>query len=152
MCRPNYTRLHNIMWNNQLKYAPSAIKVGLEAAESLPACSDQPLLCWSSLNRLHMYVGYHDAKNVSNLGGDPMKLKKTFYSIIYAVLRTRRSIAFTRSQFLRRFLRDHAQTAGVWKTVEEIRGHTSLSTALVSRPHPAGNLLRIGTEIFGRNI
>ena len=83
--------------------------------------------------KLGMYVGYHDANNVSNFGGDPvnqLNLKK-FHSIIYAVLRTWRSIAVTRSQFLRRLLRDHVQTAAVWKTVEEIRGHTSLSTALV---------------------
>ena len=81
--------------------------------------------------KLCMYVGYwyHDANNVSNFGGDPVTQLnlKTFYSIIYAVLRTWRSIAATRSQFLRRLLRDHAQTAAVWKTVEEIRGHTSLS-------------------------
>ena len=42
---------------------------------------------------------------------------KKFYSIIYAVLGTWRSIAVTRSQFLRRLLRDHAQTAAVWQTV-----------------------------------
>ena len=83
--------------------------------------------------KLCMYVGYHDANNVSNFGGDSVtQFKKTFYSIIYAVLRTWRSIAVTRSQFLRRLLRDHAQIAAVWKTVEEIRGHTSLSTALVN--------------------
>ena len=58
-----------------------------------------------------------DANNVSNFGGDPIQFKKRFYSIIYAVLRTWRSIAVTRSQFLRRLLRDHAQTATVWKTV-----------------------------------
>ena len=80
--------------------------------------------------KLCMYVGYHDANNVSNFGGDPVTQLnlKTFYSIIYAVLQTWRSIAVTRSQFLRRLLRDHAQTAAVWKT---IAGHTSLSTALV---------------------
>ena len=75
-------------------------------------------------------VGYHDANNVSNFGGDPVTQLnfKTFYSIIYAVLRTWRSIAVTRSQFLQRLLRDHAQTAAVWKTVA---GHNSISTALV---------------------
>ena len=85
--------------------------------------------------KLCIYVGHHDAYNVSNFGGDPIKFKKMFYNIIYAVLRTWRSIAVTRSQFLRRLLRDHAQTAAVWKTVEEIRGHTSLSTALVCLIH-----------------
>ena len=70
--------------------------------------------------KLSMYVEYHDANNVSNFGGDPVTQLnfKTFYSIIYAVLRTWRSIkAVTRSQFLRRLLRDHAQTAAVWKAI-----------------------------------
>ena len=70
--------------------------------------------------KLCKYVGYHDANNVSNFGGDPvtqLNLKKTFYSIIYAVLRTWRSIAVTRSQFLRRLLGDHTQTASVWKAI-----------------------------------
>ena len=46
--------------------------------------------------KLCMYVGYHDANNVSNFGGDSvtqLNLKKTFYSIFYDVLRTLRSIA-----------------------------------------------------------
>ena len=46
--------------------------------------------------KLCMYVGYHDANNVSNFGGDPITFKKKCYSIIYAVLRTWRSIAVTR--------------------------------------------------------
>ena len=46
----------------------------------------------------------------------------------YAVLWARRSIAVTRSQFLRLLLRDHPQAAGVRMTVA---GHTSLNTALV---------------------
>ena len=28
--------------------------------------------------KLCMYVGYHDANNVSNFGGDPIKFKKRF--------------------------------------------------------------------------
>ena len=69
--------------------------------------------------KLSVYVGYHDANNVSNCGGDPVTQfnLKTFYSIICAVLRTWRSIGVTRSQFLRRLLRDHAQTAAVWKAI-----------------------------------
>ena len=69
--------------------------------------------------KLCMYVGYHDANNVSNVGGDPVTQLnfKKFYSIIYPVLRTRHSIAITRSQFLRRLLCDHAQTAAVWKAI-----------------------------------
>ena len=68
--------------------------------------------------KLFMYVVYHDANNVSNVGSDPvnqLNLKKKFYSIIYAVILTWRSISGTRKQFLRRLLRDHAQTVAVWK-------------------------------------
>ena len=45
--------------------------------------------------KLCKYVGYHDANNVSNVGGDPVTQSsfKTCYNIIYAVLRTWRSIA-----------------------------------------------------------
>ena len=70
---------------------------------------------------LCMYVGYHDANNVSNFGGDPviqLNLNKKFYSIVYAVLRTWRSIAgavVTRSR----------------ADCSSMEGHTSLSTALV---------------------
>ena len=52
---PNYTRLQ--MWNNQLTNARATIKFGLEAAESLPARSDQPWLRWRSLNHLHTGIG-----------------------------------------------------------------------------------------------
>ena len=56
--------------------------------------------------KLCMYVGYHDANNVSNFGGDPVTQLnfKNVYSIIYAVLRTWRSIAVS-------------QTAAVWKAI-----------------------------------
>ena len=66
------------------------------SADMSPYCSahDEWLIM-----KLYMYVGYHDANNVSNFGGDPVTQ-----------------------------LRDHAQAAGVWKTVA---GHTSLSTTLV---------------------
>ena len=69
--------------------------------------------------KLCVYVGYHDANNVSNYGGDPVTQfnLKNFHGIIYTVLRTWGSIAVTRPQFLRRLLRDHVQTAAVWKTV-----------------------------------
>ena len=39
--------------------------------------------------KLCMYVGYHDANNVSNFGGDPvaqLNLKKTFYSTVLFML------------------------------------------------------------------
>ena len=68
------------------------------------------------ITKLCMYVGYHDANNVSNFGGDSINFKN-FYSIIYAVLQTWRSIAVTRSQFLRWLLHDHAQTGSVWKAI-----------------------------------
>ena len=49
--------------------------------------------------KLCMYVGYHDANNVSNFCGDPVTQKlKQIYSIIYAVLQTWRSIVVTLSQ------------------------------------------------------
>ena len=41
----------------KLTVAPAAIKLGLEAAEALPAGSDQPWLCWRSLDRLHPGIG-----------------------------------------------------------------------------------------------
>ena len=52
---PNYTRLQ--MWKNQLTDVRATIKLGLEAAEALPAGSDQPWLWWSSLNRLRTRIG-----------------------------------------------------------------------------------------------
>ena len=67
-------------------------RVGLSEDMS-PYCSahDEWLIM-----KLCMYVGYHDANNVSIFGGDPvtqLTFKKTFYSIIYAVLRICHSIA-----------------------------------------------------------
>ena len=55
-----------------------------------------------------MYVGYHDANNVPNVGGEP---------VTQLNLKKRRSIAVTPSQFLRRLLRDHEQTAAGWKVI-----------------------------------
>ena len=52
---PNYTRL--LMCNNQLTYSLSTIKFGLEAARGLPSGSDQPWLCWHSLNGLRTGIG-----------------------------------------------------------------------------------------------
>ena len=95
------------------------------SADMLPYCSahDEWLIM-----KLCMYDGYHTANNVSNFGrdpGDPIKFFKRLKNLI-TVLRAWRSIAVTRSQFLRLLLHDHAQTA-----VLSIEGHTSLSTALV---------------------
>ena len=60
---------------------------------------------------VQLYVGYHDANNVSNFGGDPIKI-----CLNYAVLRALCTIAVTRPLVLWLLLRDHAQAAGVWKT------------------------------------
>ena len=65
--------------------------------------------------KLCVYVGYHDANNVSNFGGCTVTQKNVF-KMFYAVLRARRTIAVTRSLVLRLLLHDHAQAAGVWKT------------------------------------
>ena len=87
--------------------------------------------------KLCMYVGYHDANNVSTFGGDPVTQLhfKKFYKFIYAVLvllRARRTIAVMRLLVLRLLLRDYAQAAGVWKTDAGINWPTNLSTALVA--------------------
>ena len=73
-----------------------------------PYCSSHDELL---IMKLCMHVVYHDANNVS------INFFLMFDSIVYAVLRTWRSIAVTRSQFLRRLLHDHAQTAAVWKVI-----------------------------------
>ena len=66
---------------------------------------------------VQVYVGYHDANNVSHLGGDPMtQLYGQKLVLFYAVLWARRTIAVTRPLVLRLLLRDHAQAVGVWKT------------------------------------
>ena len=97
------------------------------SADMSPYCSvhDEWLIM-----KLCMYVGYYDANNVSNFGGAPVTQLnfKNVLKIVYAVVRARRTIAVTRPLVLRLLLCDHAQAAGVWKTVA---GHTSLSTALV---------------------
>ena len=97
------------------------------SADMSPYCSAHDV--WLIM-KLCLYVGYHDANNVSNFGGDPvtqLNLKNVKINF-YAVLQARCTIAMTRTLVLRLLLRDHAQAAGVWKTVA---GHTSLSTALV---------------------
>ena len=65
--------------------------------------------------KLCMYVGHHDANNVSNFGGDPVT--QLHFKMFYAVLRSRRTIAVTRPLVLRLLLRDHAQAAVVWKAI-----------------------------------
>ena len=85
------------------------------SADMSPYCSAHEELL---IMKLCQSVGYRDANNVSNFGGDPvtqLNLKKRFKKV-YAVLRIRRTIAVTRPLVLRLLLRDHAQAAGVWKT------------------------------------
>ena len=69
------------------------------SADTSPYCSahDEWLIM-----KLCMYVWYHDANNVSNFGGDPIKFQKLL-KIVYAVLWARRTIAVTRPLVLRLF-------------------------------------------------
>ena len=77
-------------------------------------------------NVLCMYVGYHTANNVSNLGGDPMTLKKKlqYYlrSITDMALHSR-DAATVSAAVATRSRADYSSR----------EGHTSLSTALVSK-------------------
>ena len=85
------------------------------SADMSPYCSAHDE--WLIMKRC-MYVGYHTANNLSNVGGDPVTLlnfKKALKN--YTVLRERRTIAATRPLVLRRLLRDHALTAAVWKAI-----------------------------------
>ena len=87
------------------------------SADMSPYCSahDEWLIM-----KLCLYVGYHSANNVSNFGGEPptqLIFFFKFYSSIYAVLRTWRSIAVTRPLFLRLLVCDHAQNAAVLKAI-----------------------------------
>ena len=95
------------------------------SADISPYCSAHGE--WLTMKRC-MYVGYNDANNVSNFGGDPetqLNFKKTLKNVTLFY-----GHAVTRPLVLRLLLRDHAQAAGVWKTVA---GHSSLSTALVGK-------------------
>ena len=65
--------------------------------------------------KLCIYVGYHDANNVSTFGGDPVTqliFLKTVTKMCTLIYR----LGVTRPLVLRLLLRDHAQAAGVWKT------------------------------------
>ena len=89
-------------------------------SESVSVSEDMSPYCSAHdewlIMKLCMCFGYHDANNVSNFGGDPIKFFKRFTNL-KAVLRAWRSIAVMRSQFLQLLLRDHTQTAAVWKAV-----------------------------------
>ena len=58
------------------------VRAGVSACVRACVSEDMSPYCsahdeWLSM-KLCMYVGYHDAKKVSNFGGDPIKFKKTF--------------------------------------------------------------------------
>ena len=58
--------------------------------DMLPYCSAHDK--WLIM-KLCMYVGYHDANNVSNFGGDPIKFKKRFKNLIcHFVFQNMRSV------------------------------------------------------------
>ena len=86
------------------------------SADMSPYCSAHDE--WLNM-KLCMYVGYDDAKNVSNFGGDPVTQLnlKNIKKNCYAVLRARHTIAVTRPLVLRLLLCDHVQTAAVWKAI-----------------------------------
>ena len=83
------------------------------SADMSPYCSAHDE--WLIMKRC-MYVRYHTANKVSIFGGDPvtqLNLKKPFivlFTLFYGH-------GATRSQFLRRLLHDHTQTAAVWKAI-----------------------------------
>ena len=45
------------LWKDSMTDVPSSVKMGLEAAESLPAGSGENWLCWRAINRLRTGVG-----------------------------------------------------------------------------------------------
>ena len=59
------TRLR--LWKDSLTDVPASVKMGLEAAESLPAGSEEDWLCWRALNRLR--TGMSRAKTVMRRWG-----------------------------------------------------------------------------------
>ena len=100
------------------------------SADMSPYCSahDEWLIM-----KLCMYVGYHnDANNVSNFGGDPIKKKKVL-QFFYTILLARRTIAMTRSQFLRLLLRDARRLLEYGRptpTSNDVKGKTLLNLLL----------------------
>ena len=67
--------------------------------------------------KLCMYVGYYDANNVSNFGGDPVtQLKTVLYYYLRCftdmVLHSRYAVTVSAA-----IASDHAQAAAVWKAI-----------------------------------
>ena len=78
--------------------------------------------------KLCMYVGYHDANNVSNFGGDPVTQLNFKNVLYYYYLRCFTDMAF--------HSRDAVTVSAAVATrsradCSSMEGHTSLSTALV---------------------
>ena len=79
--------------------------------------------------KLCMYVGYHDASNVSNFGGDPVT-QLHFKNVLWCYLRCFTDMAL--------HSRDAVTVSAAVATrsradCSSMEGHTSLSTALVHR-------------------
>ena len=117
-CRQRVRKRMDLYWYDRLVgHQPFVVYLCVCVSAGMsPYCSahDEWLIM-----KLCMYVGYHTANNVSNFGGDPvtqLNLIKRVIVLFTLFLRTWRSIAVTRSQFLRRLLRDHAQTAALGET------------------------------------
>ena len=92
----------------------------------LPYCSAHDK--WLIM-KLCMYVGYHDANNVSNFGGDPIKFKKHLKNLIcYFVFQNMRSAGDHEIMIGRTYFGGDQVTQ---LNLVLYNGHTSLSTALV---------------------
>ena len=137
-----------LYWYGQLvEHQPLSVCVCVSADIS-PYCSAHGE--WLIM-KLCMHVGYHDANNVSNVGGDPVThffYKKNVKKCLRCFTGTAHHIAVARPLVLRLLLRDHAQAAGVWKTDAVnlyLIGHTSLSTALVCKKKSIVN------QVWGRH-
>ena len=79
-----------------------------------------------------MYVGYRDANNVSNFGSDPIKFKKRFKNLIcHFVFQNMRSAGYHEKMIGRTYFGGNHVTQLNF-TISS-NGHTSLSTALVSK-------------------
>ena len=65
------------------------------------------------ITKLCMYVGYHDANHLSNVGGGPVT---QCFKIVLRSFTCKAHHNRDADTGLRLLLRDHAQAAGVWKT------------------------------------
>ena len=116
-----------LVWPNS--WTPATIVVYLcvcVSADMSPYCSVQDE--WLIM-KLCMYVGYHDANNVLNFGGDPvtqLNLKKRF--IVVFTLFTEMALHSRDAVTVFAAVATRSRTG-----CSSVEGHTSLSTALVSK-------------------